>query len=341
MRYVLENGELRAEIESFGAELKSLVRKETGQEFMWEADPAFWGKTSPVLFPFIGKLKGAEYRYQGTRYQAEKHGFARNMEFAVSDRGADHITFWIEDNKMTRRNFPFAFCLEITYRLKENTLAESWRVFNRGEETMFFSIGGHPAFACPVKGSAGSLTEEVCSLGGDGGSFHQSGKNAGAKRTDCFIKLYEAGAPRRQEDGSPGCGAAALRPFAGSQVDSLEVELSSGLLTGDTFPVAVRDSLIPVTEHIFDGDALCLEGQGVRAVGLCDREKREYVRLEADCPVWGIWSVPDSNAAYICLEPWWGVCDRKDYAGNLQERPHTNRVEAGGVWEQMFQIAVL
>ena len=57
MRITIENEILKAELESFGAELKSLVSKKDSQEYMWEADPAFWGKTSPILFPFIGKLE--------------------------------------------------------------------------------------------------------------------------------------------------------------------------------------------------------------------------------------------------------------------------------------------
>ena len=91
MEYILDNGQLRAVIKSFGAELKALQDKATGQEYMWEADPKFWGKTSPVLFPFIGKLEGAGYRYQNTFYGIEKHGFARcvlsykEMDFGISD----------------------------------------------------------------------------------------------------------------------------------------------------------------------------------------------------------------------------------------------------------------
>ena len=35
MRILLENAVFTAEIESFGAELKSLVRKEGNMEYMW------------------------------------------------------------------------------------------------------------------------------------------------------------------------------------------------------------------------------------------------------------------------------------------------------------------
>ena len=57
MRYVLENDILRVEVSSNGAELKSVKSKATGQEYMWQADPKYWGRTSPILFPFVGRLK--------------------------------------------------------------------------------------------------------------------------------------------------------------------------------------------------------------------------------------------------------------------------------------------
>ena len=266
MRYVLENEQIRAEIESFGGELKSLVNKTTGQEYMWEADPGFWGKTSPVLFPFIGKLESASYEYEKKRYEIEKHGFARDMEFDVAEREEDRITFYIESNEDTLKKFPFLFRLEITYELGDSGITEKWHVINKGTGTMYFSIGGHPAFACPLKGGK---------------------RNEVLHCTDCFLKLY----------------GESLQPYAKSEVQSTEIMVPEGLLTGASFLVKVAESMIPVTEHIFDKDALCLEKQGVGALGICDAAGREYVRLEADCPVWGIWSVPDSNAAYICLEP--------------------------------------
>ena len=44
-RHILENEEICIEVDTHGAELKSLVRKDTGTEYMWKADPQFWGRT--------------------------------------------------------------------------------------------------------------------------------------------------------------------------------------------------------------------------------------------------------------------------------------------------------
>lgn len=303
MRYFLENEQIRVEIESFGAELKSLVNKAAGQEYMWEADPVFWGKTSPVLFPFIGKLEGAGYRYGGKRYEIEKHGFARDMEFSCVEQKEDSITFSIESSAETMEKFPFPFRMEISYQVSGNSVTEKLRVTNMGGETMYFSVGGHPAFACPLK----------------------NGNEKAYRRTDCFVKLF----------------GQRLEPYQNSEVQSTDIGVPDGLLTGNNTVIEVKDGLIPIREHIFDQDALCLAEQGIEAVALCGADGREYVRMEADCPVWGIWSQPDSNAAYVCLEPWWGICDNKGYEGTLEARPYTNSAEAGKTWERGFKIVIL
>lgn len=152
MRYTLENGILRVEIDSFGAEIKSVKRKEDSREYMWCADPAYWGRTSPVLFPIVGSLKNKEYRYEGKTYRMGQHGFARDMEFSLESETKDSIWFMLEATEETRRNYPFEFRLHIGYVLRENEVAVQWKVENTDEKTMYFSIGAHPAFLCPLHG---------------------------------------------------------------------------------------------------------------------------------------------------------------------------------------------
>ena len=152
MRYVLENDVLRVEIDSFGAELKSVMAKETKQEYMWQGDPKFWGRTSPVLFPFIGSLKNKQFTYKGKVYPMGQHGFARDMEHALVSQTNDEIWFELLSNEETLAKFPFEFKLMIGYQLVDNKVKVLWNVENPSEETLYFSIGAHPAFNCPIHG---------------------------------------------------------------------------------------------------------------------------------------------------------------------------------------------
>ncbi len=150
MRYVIENDELRVEVDSFGAELKSVKNKVTGEEYMWYGDPEFWGRTSPILFPFVGSLKNKEFIYKGKHYPMGQHGFARDHEHTLVSQTDDELLFSFSSDEETLEKYPFAFTLRIGYKLEGDTLRVSWEVENPADETMYFSIGAHPAFNCPV-----------------------------------------------------------------------------------------------------------------------------------------------------------------------------------------------
>ena len=153
MRHVLENDILRVEIDSFGAELKSAKNKATGQEYMWQGDPQYWGRTSPVLFPFVGSLKDKCYRYEGKTYTMGQHGFARDNEFTLISRKENELYFEFSQTEETLKNYPFSFVLGIGYQLNGNELEVYWTLFNPDtEQKLHFSIGAHPAFNCPIHG---------------------------------------------------------------------------------------------------------------------------------------------------------------------------------------------
>lgn len=296
MRIRIENGMLRAEVETLGAEMRSLVRKSGEQELMWGGDPAYWGGVSPVLFPFIGKLKDKTYSYQGKKYTMGQHGFARDMEFEIGCRESDRVVLTLRDTEDTRKCYPFAFCFEVEYALRDNRVETSFRMRNMGEEKAWFSVGGHPGFACPPVADKEAKS-----------------------RTDCSMRLT---------------GLRDRNFFENLTVGP------DGLLTGETVRMSAQEGLLPVTEHMFDQDALLLWEQGVTGIALCDSQGREYVRVESEAPVWGIWSRELSGAAYICLETWFGLCDYTDFHGTLQEKAGIIGVEAGACWEGGYRIVV-
>lgn len=149
-RSILENDKIKLEMDSLGAEMKSLFGKNSGREYMWHGDPAYWGRTAPVLFPFVGSLKDKKYRVNGREYGMGQHGFARDMEFTLLEQNKDNIRFVLESDEETRKKYPFDFSLELGYALNESSVRVFWKVINKGKEEMPFSIGGHPAFLCPV-----------------------------------------------------------------------------------------------------------------------------------------------------------------------------------------------
>ncbi len=193
MRYVIENETLRAEFDSYGAELKSVRRKSDDREYMWYADKQYWGRTSPVLFPFVGSLKNKEYIHGGKHYPMGQHGFARDMEHTMVSHTDTEIWFALHSNDETIAKYPFPFVLHIGYTLDGSTLKVMWKVENPAKDTMYFSIGAHPAFLCPVHGEADKTGYRLYFGGLDELHYHGNALDSGLalKEEDLVIPLED------------------------------------------------------------------------------------------------------------------------------------------------------
>jgi len=148
--FTIENQQLKVSIHPKGAELQSIFHKDHRLEYMWNGDPAVWGKHSPILFPMVGTLKGGQYHYKGKIYQLGRHGFARDRVFVVEMQKPDAITFLLRSDAETRASYPFDFELRVSYELLENGLRTGYSVNNPSGEDLYFSIGAHPAFKVPL-----------------------------------------------------------------------------------------------------------------------------------------------------------------------------------------------
>lgn len=151
MAVKLDNGSIVVTISEHGAELISVKNKESGLEYMWEGDPAIWGRHAPNLFPIVGRLKGDRYKYRDKTYFMTQHGFARDNEFDLVEKTASTARFRLTDSEETRAIYPFHFQFDILYRLTEqDTLGIVYIVTNIDRHDIFFSVGGHPAFRVPL-----------------------------------------------------------------------------------------------------------------------------------------------------------------------------------------------
>jgi galactose mutarotase-like enzyme len=155
MNAVIRNDSYSATISSLGAELKSLKDANTGREYMWQADPAWWKGSAPVLFPIVGGLRNGKYRYEGVEYELPQHGFARTSEFQQTAALGDAAEFELKSSADTMAKYPFEFRLRVRFALERCGLAVRYSVTNAGTRPMYFSIGSHPAFNIPIE--SGSL----------------------------------------------------------------------------------------------------------------------------------------------------------------------------------------
>lgn len=150
LTHTLENETLRISIRETGAELCGITSVQTGMDYLWDGDPAVWASYAPVLFPIVGELKESTYLYQGNQYQLPRHGIVRNNpKVRLTDKNENTLTLTLDYDEDTLLVYPFRFRFDTIYILEQNQIIVQHRVENRGENEMYFSVGGHPAFCCP------------------------------------------------------------------------------------------------------------------------------------------------------------------------------------------------
>ncbi|MCQ2435556.1 MAG: aldose 1-epimerase family protein [Clostridia bacterium] len=165
----ITNGTISAQINEHGAELTALTAG--ASEIIWNGDAAYWTGHSPVLFPICGRLADDRYSENGKHYTLQKHGFARHSDFSVKDHSENSVTLSLTSDEKLRECYPFDFELDISFELTADSLVQTYTVRNRGNDTMYFSLGAHPAFNVPMGGKVlfGACEKpETLTVDGDG-----------------------------------------------------------------------------------------------------------------------------------------------------------------------------
>lgn len=144
---VLNNGILRVEIATLGAEIRRVTMN--GEERFYDGNPNFWTGVAPILFPICGGLKDDKFTLGGNTYSIEKHGFARVSEFEVESLTETQAVFLLKENEKTLKSFPWKFELRVKYSLSGSNIKVDYDVYNNNTDTMYMSIGSHEAYSCP------------------------------------------------------------------------------------------------------------------------------------------------------------------------------------------------
>ena len=289
--HTLKNEILTVQVKEHGAELASI--RKGSVEYLWQADPMFWGRHSPVLFPIVGSVWEKRYRVDGREFELGQHGFARDMDFTMVEGSEDEVRYRLESTEDTLKKYPWPFVLEIAYRLHGNMIDVIWEVSNPGNEDMYFQIGAHPAFNYPD---------------------------------------YD---PQTVERGF-------LSFDRGEGLECIRIK-EKGCVDAETlYPLDVpADGLLPLTRETFDKiDTIMLQDGQIGSVALYRTDRTPWLKLSFEAPVVGIWSPPGKNAPFICLEPWYGRCDRAGYEGDYRDRDWVNRLAPGERFSSVYTIEI-
>jgi len=149
MQYTLQNHKLTVIIDSLGGEIKRITSSNR-TEYLWDADPRFWDGQSPNLFPFVARLTGGRYTYEGREYHMGIHGFLMSQQMNCEESSPTRLILFLRENAQTLVQYPFAFDFAIIYELTDDTLSICYRVKNTDRKPIYFGLGGHPGFHVPL-----------------------------------------------------------------------------------------------------------------------------------------------------------------------------------------------
>lgn len=148
MQFIIKSDSTQVTLGLNGAMLNSL--KKDGIEYLWQGNPKYWSGQAPVCFPIVGVLPNNEGTAFSKPCSMKRHGVARITPFEVLEKTEDSITFIQTANEDTKRAYPFDYELKIKYTVKGDTITNEYIITNNDSDKMPFSIGGHPAFNCPL-----------------------------------------------------------------------------------------------------------------------------------------------------------------------------------------------
>lgn len=284
----IQNEFLKVGINSQGAELAN-IQDTQGIEYMWKADPQFWGRHSSILFPYIGKVFNDKYRIGNQTFEGKQHGFARNTLFENIHLEKTQAHFQLKHNAATLKAYPYKFCLNVKYVLIKNQIQIIYEVENLDDQTIYFSLGAHPAFTVPL---------------------HEN-----EKRADYTLEFNKD-----------------------EWVESLLI--TDGYLNGNSRDVFDGKNCIPITDNLFDYDALIFKNMESNQVSLVNAQGKKIWTFDySRFSYLGIWS-KNEKSPFVCIEPWMGVADKLDADWDFREKEGVVALEVGKKFQCVHGVTI-
>ena len=144
---------LKIQTKKSGAELTSV--QYNGKEMLFQGAKVldsngniYWKRQAPILFPIVGQLKNSQTQIEDKTYEMSQHGFARDMDFEEISKTENEHHYILKYNEETLKKYPYKFELHIIYEIIGDTLTVTYKVKNIDDKTIYFGLGGHPAFNC-------------------------------------------------------------------------------------------------------------------------------------------------------------------------------------------------
>lgn len=316
MIYTLRNSEMEVQVSSKGGELVSL-RDAAQTEYIWIGDATYWKRHAPQLFPCIGRLTNNQYRMDGALHEMGQHGFLRDYELtkveseeqeaavrtkaAVAGDAAGQAVAGAES--------------ETSLHLQLQSDASTRQLYDR-EWTVdiFYSLCGK---TLSVKFQVRNCDTRTMRFGYGIHPGFNVPLNPALRFEDYRLDFHEASTPK-------------------------QMELTERYtISGGMHDYALEEGrYLPLQHSLFDHDAIILKDMPHTVTLGSQKDEKKVTVAFPDMPYLGIWHAPETDAPFVCIEPWSSLPSTDGVIDEFETKPDFITVEPEQTYTNNWSISI-
>lgn len=316
MIYTLRNSEIEVQVSSKGGELVSL-RDAEQTEYIWIGDARYWKRHAPQLFPCIGRLTNNQYRMDGALHEMGQHGFLRDYELTKVEREEQGTA--VQAGAAVAGDAAGQACAEAetatSLHLQLQSDASTRQLYDRvWTVDIFYTLCGK---TLSVKFQVRNCDTRTMRFGYGIHPGFNVPLNPSLRFEDYRLDFHEVSIPK-------------------------QMELTERYtISGGMHDYALEEGrYLPLQHSLFDHDAIILKDMPHTVTLGSQKDEKKVTVAFPDMPYLGIWHAPETDAPFVCIEPWSSLPSTDGVIDEFETKPDFITVEPEQTYTNRWTISI-
>lgn len=311
MIYTLKNSEMEVQVSSKGGELVSM--KDADQtEYIWIGDATYWKRHAPQLFPCIGRLTNNQYRMDGALHEMGQHGFLRDYELTKVESEEQAGTETVRD-AAGQAGAEAETVTSLHLQLQSDTSTR--QLYDRDWTVdIFYSLCGK---TLSVRFQVRNCDTRTMRFGYGIHPGFNVPLNPALRFEDYRLDFHEVSTPK-------------------------QMELTERYtISGGMHDYALEEGrYLPLQHRLFDHDAIILKDMPHTVTLGSQKDEKKVTVTFPDMPYLGIWHAPETDAPFVCIEPWSSLPSTDGVIDEFETKPDFITVEPEETYTNSWSISI-
>ena len=311
MIYTLRNSEMEVQVSSKGGELVSM--KDADQtEYIWSGDATYWKRHAPQLFPCIGRLTNNQYRMDGALHEMGQHGFLRDYELTKVESEEQAGAETVRD-AAGQASAKAETVTSLHLQLQSDTSTR--QLYDRDWTVdIFYSLCGK---TLSVRFQVRNCDTRTMRFGYGIHPGFNVPLNPALRFEDYRLDFHEVSTPKQMELTERYTISGAMHDYA----------LAEG-------------RYLPLQHSLFDHDAIILKDMPHTVTLGSQKDEKKVTVTFPDMPYLGIWHAPETDAPFVCIEPWSSLPSTDSVIDEFETKPDFITVEPEETYMNSWSISI-